>query len=248
MAAVDVTDASFEADVLARSEEVPVVIDLWAPWCGPCRVLGPIIERVVEATDGAAALAKVNVDENPRVSATFHVQSIPAVYAVYKRQVVDQFIGALPEAEVGRWVDGVIAGSRPSEADLLVAEGGEASLRKALELEPAHARAIVELAGLLVERAAEGDAEEALALLSRLPETAETRRLAALARTGGALLAEAGEGPAGDEELDARMEELLEKVPGDDDARQAIVDLIETMPPDDDRRDRYRRALAAKLF
>ncbi|HVF13340.1 MAG TPA: thioredoxin domain-containing protein, partial [Acidimicrobiales bacterium] len=97
---VDVTDATFEHDVLDRSVEVPVVVDLWAEWCGPCRTLGPIIERVVAATDGRVELVKVDVDANPRISATFDVKSIPAVFALRDRRVVDSFIGALPEAQV----------------------------------------------------------------------------------------------------------------------------------------------------
>src|SRR5215212_9982161 len=93
----DVTDATFEADVLQRSQEVPVVVDLWAPWCGPCRTLGPVLEDVVGATEGKVELVKVNVDENPQISAAFRVQSIPAVYALKDGKVVDGFIGAQPK-------------------------------------------------------------------------------------------------------------------------------------------------------
>jgi putative thioredoxin len=178
---VDATDQSFEADVLARSEEVPVVVDLWAPWCGPCRTLGPIIERAVAATGGKVELAKVNVDENPEVSAAFRVQSIPAVFAVDKRKVVDSFVGALPEKAVEDFVGRLIAA--PSEADMLAATGDEASLRRALEIEPGHAVAVVALAELLVGR---GQPDEALSLLARIPETGETRRVAALARLAAA--------------------------------------------------------------
>src|SRR5581483_2716713 len=104
MAAVDVTDSTFQTDVIARSATVPVVVDLWAEWCGPCKTLGPILEKVVAATNGAVALAKVNVDENPRVAQSFQVQSIPAVFAIKDGKVVDQFIGALPEAQVVEFV------------------------------------------------------------------------------------------------------------------------------------------------
>ncbi len=241
MSPIDVTDASFEQEVLERSDSTPVVIDLWAPWCGPCRTLGPIIEKAVDESDGKAVLAKVNVDENPRVSATFQVQSIPAVFAIYKRQVVNRFIGALPEQQVKAFVDKVVAEAVPSEADLLLEAGDEASLRKALEIEPAHAGAIVALATLLVEAGGERQREEALSLLSRIPESQETRRLAALARTGGAT-------EEGDDSLEDRMRELLGRLPGDDEARQQIVDLIETLAADDPRREQYRRALSAKLF
>lgn len=101
----DVTDDTFEAHVLDRSQEVPVVVDLWAPWCGPCRTLGPILEDVIGATNGKVELVKVNVDENPRISATFQVQSIPAVYGLTNRTVTSSFIGAVPQKAVQDFVD-----------------------------------------------------------------------------------------------------------------------------------------------
>src|SRR4051812_29636938 len=129
----DVTDATFMEEVLDRSNEVPVVVDLWAEWCGPCRTLGPILERVVAETGGKVALAKVDVDHNPQVSASFSVQSIPAVYAISGGKVVDSFIGALPEPAVREFVARLAPPD--SEADRLAAAGDEASLRRALELE-----------------------------------------------------------------------------------------------------------------
>src|SRR2546421_4362057 len=176
----DVTDTTFEQYVLERSKQVPIVVDLWAPWCGPCRTLGPIIEKVVDATDGQVELVKVNVDENPRISGTFQVQSIPAVYALKDGKVVDGFIGALPEPAVAEFVAG-LAASEKTEADLLVAKGDEPSLRQALELDPDHEGAVVALAELLVGR---GDTDEALGVLGRIPETPETRRVAAPAPLG----------------------------------------------------------------
>src|SRR5688500_1817937 len=128
----DVTDATFERDVVQRSSEVPVVVDLWAEWCGPCKTLGPILEKVVTATAGRVVLAKIDTDANPRAAASFRVQSIPAGYAVRNRQVVDHFIGAGPEQMVQAFVDRL---SPPeSEVDRLVAEGSEPSLRRAVEL------------------------------------------------------------------------------------------------------------------
>lgn len=230
----DVTDATFEQEVLAKSDEVPVVVDLWAEWCGPCRTLGPILEKVIGETDGAVALAKVDVDANPQVSASFRVQSIPAVYAIRDRNVVDHFVGALPEPAVREFV-GRLAPTA-SEADQLVAVGDEASLRRALELEPDHEGAVVALAELLVGR---GSSEEALGLLARIPETAEARRVAALARTGGA--------PA-DNGTEARLDSLLERVKDDDAARQEFLDLLEVLGPDDPRTAQYRRSLTARLY
>ena len=91
---IDVTDDSFETEVLARSEQQPVVVDLWAPWCGPCKTLGPLLEKVVNETNGAVMLAKINVDDNPRAAATFQVQGIPAGYALRDRRIVNGFVGA----------------------------------------------------------------------------------------------------------------------------------------------------------
>ena len=233
----DVTDATFERDVLERSRQVPVVVDLWAPWCGPCRTLGPILEKVVGETGGAVELVKVNVDENPRVAATFGVRSIPAVYALRDRQIIDQFIGALPESAVRQFVAGLAPA--PSEADRLVEAGDEASLRAALELEPDHPGAVVGLARLLVEQ---GDGERALALLARVPETAEVRRVAALARVGGP------DAVPPDEGIDARLDALLDHVRSDDEARQEFLDLLELLGSDDPRTGRYRKAFASRLY
>src|SRR3954464_529062 len=96
----DVTDATFEQDVIERSKTVPVIVDLWAEWCGPCKTLGPIIERVVDKTDGEVLLVKVDVDANPNIARAFQVQSIPAVFALHNGAIVDQFVGALPEHQV----------------------------------------------------------------------------------------------------------------------------------------------------
>ena len=233
---IDVTDATFQRDVLERSAQVPVVVDLWAEWCGPCRTLGPILERVVAETGGKVELAKVDVDSNPNVSAAFQVQSIPAVYAISGGKVVDSFIGALPEPAVREFVNRLAPAK--SEADRLAARGDEASLRKALELEPDHAGAVVALAELLVER---GEGDEALALLARVPETAESRRVAALARLG-------TDGATAAADLDARLEALLERVKDDEAARREYVDLLEMLGADDPRIPRYRRALASRLY
>ncbi len=238
---VDVTDATFEDEVLKRSEEVPVVVDLWAPWCGPCRTLGPIIEQVIDATDGAVALAKVNVDENPAISASFQVQSIPAVFALRDGKVVDGFIGALPEPAVAEFVAKLTPA--PSEADLLVAQGIESAdeepVRQALALQPDHEGAIVALAGMLIAR---GEADEAITLLGRIPETAETRRLSAEARlTSQAVDVESVS-------VEDLLDGLLDRVRDDPSARQEFLDLLETLGPEDPRTTDYRKALAARLF
>jgi putative thioredoxin len=241
---MDVTDATFETDVLDRSTEATVVVDLWASWCGPCRVLGPILETVVTETPGVE-LVKIDVDANPRSAATFQVQSIPAVYAIRDRKVVDSFIGALPEPAVRQWVAGLQ--SAPTEVDRLIAAGDEASLRLAVELEPANERAILGLARVLLggDAVDESDRQEVLAILARLPETAETRHLAAQARLAGEFDADAtGEADG----LDAKLDALLDRVRDDDSARQEFVDLLEVLGPDDPRTATYRKALTARLF
>lgn len=235
MAAIDVTDATFQTEVVDRSMTSVVVVDLWAPWCGPCRTLGPIIEKVVDETGGKAVLAKVNVDENPMISQAFRVQSIPAVYALKNGQVVDGFMGALPEGDVRQFLQRLL----PSEQDDLVARmvemGDEGSLRAALEIDPANEDAIVALCELLIARGAN---EEALSLLARIPETERTRVVAAKARLG----------VVPDDDHDATLTALLDKVKTDDEARQQFIDILELMGPSDPRTAKYRKLLTQRLF
>src|SRR3954470_21104732 len=237
---LDVTDATFENDVLVRSDSVPVIVDLWAPWCGPCRTLGPIIEKVVDETDGKAVLVKINVDENPQASAAFRVQSIPAVYALRDRQIVNGFIGAQGEDAVRKFVESVLPTADEEKIASLIAAGDETSLRSVLELEPGNEQAVVALAELLVER---GDGDEALALLERIPENAETRRVAALARVGDEFSANGAS-----TEVTDKLDALLERVKDDEAARQEFVDLLELLGPADPRTSQYRRALTSRLF
>ena len=236
--AIDVTDATFQTEVVDRSKTAAVVVDLWAPWCGPCRTLGPILEKVTDATNGEVILAKVNVDENPGVSQAFQVQSIPAVYALKNGEVVDGFVGAHPEHVIEEFVANLL----PSEAERtvasLLAEGTEGAYRAALELEPANEDAIVGVAELLVAR---GEAEQALSFLARIPENDRTRRVAAAARvsTQPSLITD---------DYDTRLPELLDRVKGDDEVRQQIVDILELMGPDDPRTSGYRKQLTARLY
>jgi putative thioredoxin len=233
----DVNDQDFQTAVVDRSKEVPVVVDLWAEWCGPCRTLGPILEKVIDEQGGQVEGVKIDVDANPQVSAAFQVQSIPAVYALVDGKVVDGFLGAQGEPAVRDFVQRLLPTEEDDELGRLVAAGDEASLRQALLVKPDHEPAVVGLAELLIE---DGRAEEGLQLLERIPETPETRRLGALARTGGDV--------AGDGEVDSKLEELLGRVKGDDDARQEFVDLLELLGPEDPRATEWRRKLASVLY
>jgi putative thioredoxin len=232
---IDVTDATFQTEVIDRSMSVPVIVDLWAPWCGPCATLGPILEKVVDATAGQVVLVKIDTDQNPAVAQAFNVQSIPAVYALKDGKVVDGFMGAYPEHVVQQFVDGLLPSEGEQAIAALLAEGTEGSFRAVLDLDPAHEDAIVGLAELLIAR---GENEQALAFLARIPEDDRTRVVAAKARVQ----------LAPDDDYDATLTALLDKVKGDDEARQQFVDILELMGPHDPRTAAYRRRLTARLF
>ena len=121
---IDVTDATFQSDVIEASQTTPVVVDLWAPWCGPCKTLGPILEKVVGAKGGKVVLAKVNVDENPAIAQAFRAQSIPMVVAIDKGRPVDGFTGSYPEHFVQEFVDKLL----PEEASPLLVPPAEAEV------------------------------------------------------------------------------------------------------------------------
>jgi putative thioredoxin len=268
---VDVDEADFQTAVLDRSHEVPVVVDFWAAWCGPCRTLGPMIEQAVAARGGEVALAKVDVDRNQGLAQAFRVQGIPQVLGFRDGKVVSQFTGVVPAPQLEAFLDELA----PSEADRAVVraraldgDARESELRRALELDPGHREAAIGLAELLVDR----DPDAALSLVAPhrpdpAAEAVATR--VELARNGGgdvdALRARIDGGGADGEgllalgralaargEYDEAIDRLLAAVElgGDtrEPAREQLVALFGVLGNTDERVRAARPRLARALF
>jgi putative thioredoxin len=241
---IDVTEATFESEVLERSRELPVVVDFWADWCGPCKALSPALEKAEAARTGTVVLAKVDVDSNQGLGARFQVQGIPAVKAFRDGKVVDEFVGALPPARVEAFFDGLV----PSRADELLAAGDELSLREAAELEPGRADIAVALAQARLQRGAEAEAMEAVE-----PHEADFAAAGIAAR---GRLIEARIGKEAFEALDrGEREAALDALLGElataeettrEDLRQAIVGILAEDPAWPEAK-AYRRRLSAAL-
>ena len=271
-AVVDVNEHDFEAAVVERSRVVPVVVDFWAPWCGPCRVLGPILERLAGEMSGAFVLAKVNSDENPGLSRRFGVRGIPMVIAFRDGQQVESFTGALPESQVRSWLRKVI----PSQADRLAAEAAAAAdaqaaaalYRAALAQDPGHLQSLLGLGRTLTLA---GD-PEGVDVLRRVPQGspayAAAQSLLALSSLLASPAAAPGEATPIDERYgsaaaharagrwEAALDDLLAIVrlgpaaPSGrvDDARRAMLAIFVLLGDGDPSVTRYRRLLANALF
>jgi putative thioredoxin len=243
----DVTEQDFEAQVIERSRTLPVVVDFWAEWCGPCRQLGPLLEQAVSAREGKIALAKLDTDRNRAISQAFRIQGIPAVKAFRDGRVVAELVGAQPRAQVERFFDALT----PSEADALVAAGDEASLRRAVELDPNRTDALVSLARLLHAR---GEDDEALALLERAPGDFAAAGLKArieLERTRAPDLRDAFAAlDAGDQAraLDLLIEALPSTDGAKDEIRKVVVGILDELGVEQPLARDARRRLAAALY
>jgi putative thioredoxin len=245
MAIFDVTETDFETRVVERSRQVPVVVDFWAEWCGPCRQLTPLLEREAAKHGDELDLAKLDTDANPSISQAFGIQGIPAVKAFRDGRIVEEFVGAQPPPVVERFFAQLV----PSEAEKLAAAGDEASLRRAVELEPGRAEAAVPLARLLLAR---GERDEAERVLEPVVGSFQADGLRARLRLDGHDdLAEAFEAlDRGDVErgLDLLIDALPNADGHKDDIRQVVVSVLDELGVEHPLARETRRRLAAALY
>jgi putative thioredoxin len=261
---VEVTDADFSAQVLEESRKRPVVVDFWAAWCRPCLLIGPVLERLAGEHGGEFLLAKLDVDSNPRTSAAFRIQSIPAVKAFRDGRLVSEFIGAIPEQSIREWLRSVL----PSEADRLAVQGEEEErvgrtneaadlYSQALAQDPGHEIASLGLGRLAALR---GNLEEARQLLTPLrPHPEAERLLAAVEVSEWAGPGGDGQGPLAEAERSAAEGRFAEALEGflrevatggehRDQARESMLKLFSVLGEDDPLTREYRRKLAATLY
>jgi putative thioredoxin len=245
MTVLDVGELDFEREVIERSRTVPVVVDFWAEWCGPCRQLGPLLEQAAAEREGEVVLAKLDTDANQALAQAFGIQGIPAVKAFKDARVVDEFVGAQGREAVQRFFDGLL----PSEVDTLVGSGGEEELRRALELHPGRADAALALARILLER---GEDEAALELLDPVEGSLAADGLAARLRLRAEGLFSEAFAAFDRGDLERGVELLLETLPSArehaDEIRRVILGELDTLDPQSPFASATRRSLAAALY
>jgi putative thioredoxin len=225
----DTTDQDFMADVVKASEQQPVIVDFWAPWCGPCRTLGPIIEKAVESRNGQVKLVKINIDENPAYAGQLGVRSIPAVYAFDKGRPVDAFMGALPESQINAFVEKLLSGTDAGKMIAEALEQAEAASQAGdigtaaqiyaavIQQEPENVTAIAGLARCYL---ANGDKERATATLDMIPEDKQNDSAVKGVRTAIEMM---GDSAAEPDEFEAALSAVLAN-PDDHDTRFELAE------------------------
>ncbi|KAA5832699.1 tetratricopeptide repeat protein [Saccharopolyspora hirsuta] len=266
---IDVTEENFQAEVVEKSLQVPVVVDLWATWCGPCKQLSPVLERLAQEGGGAWVLAKVDVDANPRIAQLFQVQSVPMVIAIAGGQPVDAFTGALPEPQIRQWIDQLLNALRDQLPGIRAAEQGgagepveepedprftaaedalergdyaaaEAAYQKILDSEPNNEQAKAALAQVRFTARAEQSDPAAIERADAAPEDVDAQLAAADAELAIGRVEEGFD----------RLVRAVKRTSGDerDRVRRHLVEMFEVFPEGDERVTAARRALASALF